>query len=409
MDGGAGAAERWRFLGLMALAVVLSMTTWFSATAIVPELNRVWGLTPSAAAWLTISVQLGFVVGALGSSLVNLADVVRLHRLMAAAAALGALANLGLLAAPGLGGAIAARFLTGLALAGVYPPALKMMATWFRRGRGLALGLLIAALTLGSSLPHLFRALGGGVEWRLVVVLSSASSLAAAAIFAVAIREGPYPFGRATLDPAQFGAVLRNRPVLLANLGYFGHMWELYAMWGWFLAFATAAAEAGNAALAGRASLLTFAVVAAGVPGCILGGFLSDRIGRSLTTALMLAGSGTCALLIGFAFAGPAWAFGLIALAWGVTVIGDSAQFSAAVTELADQRFVGTALALQLGLGFGLTVLAIWLMPVFAGWIGGWRWAFLLLVPGPILGATAMLALRRRPEGRRDGRWSAID
>jgi MFS family permease len=382
---------------VIAAALVLSMATWFSATAIVPELSARWALSPTAAAWLTIGVQAGFVAGALASSLVNLADVVRLDRLMAAAAALGAAANLALLAEPGAGAAIAARVVTGLALAGVYPPALKLMATWFRRGRGLALGVLIGALTLGSALPHLFRALGG-VDWRLVVASSSAASLAAAALFLVAIREGPYPFARATMDPRQIGAVFRNRPLMLANLGYFGHMWELYAMWGWFLAFAAAASEAGGGLIAGRASLLTFAVVAAGLPGCVLGGLLSDRIGRTLTTAGLMAASGLCALLIGFVYDGPAWAFLAVALVWGATIVGDSAQFSASVTELADQRYVGTALALQLGIGFGLTIVALWVVPLFAAWIGGWRWAFLLLVPGPLVGAAAMLALRRRPE-----------
>jgi MFS family permease len=382
---------------VIAAALVLSMATWFSATAIVPELTARWALSPTAAAWLTIGVQAGFVVGALASSLVNLADVVRLDRLMAAAAALGAAANLALLAEPGPGAAIAARFLTGLALAGVYPPALKLMATWFRRGRGLALGVVIGALTLGSALPHLFRALGG-FDWRLVVVSSSAASLAAAALFLLAIREGPYPFARATMDPRQIGAVFRNRPLMLANLGYFGHMWELYAMWGWFLAFAAAAVEAGEGLIAARASLLTFVVVAAGLPGCVLGGLVSDRIGRTLTTAGLMAASGLCALAIGFVYDGPAWAFLAVALLWGATIVGDSAQFSASVTELADQRYVGTALALQLGVGFGLTIVALWVVPLFAAWIGGWRWAFLLLVPGPVVGAAAMLALRRRPE-----------
>jgi MFS family permease len=391
-------AGRWRFLALLALAVVLSMTIWFSATAVTGELTTRWGLSSSGAAWLTNGVQLGFVAGALGSSLVNLADLVRLNRLMAAAAGLGAVANLALLLEPGLAGAVAARIVTGVALAGVYPPALKLMATWFRRGRGLALGVLIGALTFGSALPHLVRALGEGIDWRLVLVATSAACLAAAALFAVAIREGPYPFGRATMDPRQIGAVFRNRPLMLANLGYFGHMWELYAVWGWFLAFTAAAVEAGNGALAGRASLMTFGVVAAGLPGCILGGLISDRIGRCRATALMLAGSGACALAIGLVFTGPAWAFLLVALIWGATIVGDSAQFSAAVTELADQRFVGTALGLQLGIGFGLTVLTIWLTPLFAEWIGGWRWAFLLLVPGPVVGIAAMLALRRRPE-----------
>jgi MFS family permease len=391
-------AGRWRTLALMALGAVLAMATWFSATAVAPELGRAWGLGPSAAAWMTIAVQVGFVAGALAASLVNLPDIVRLDRLMAASALFGAAANLALLAEPGLPLALVARFLTGLALAGVYPPGLKLLATWFRRGRGLALGVLIAALTLGSALPHLVRAAGGGLDWRLVVVATSATSLGAALIFATSVREGPWPFGRATLDLRQVGAVLRNRPVLLANLGYFGHMWELYAVWAWFLAYAIAAGEAGNGALAGRASLVTFAVVAAGAPGCILGGLLSDRIGRTRTTVLMLLASGCCALLIGLFFTGPAWAFLLVALAWGVTVVADSAQFSTAVTELADQRHVGTALALQLGLGFGLSVATIWLLPVYAGWIGGWRWAFLILVPGPLVGAAAMLALRRRPE-----------
>ena len=230
----------------MATAVVLSMATWFSATAIVPDLTARWALSASAAAWLTIGVQVGFVLGALGSSLVNLADLVRLDRLMAASATLGAAANLVLLAEPGATGAIAARVVTGVALAGVYPPALKMMATWFRRGRGLALGCLIAALTLGSSLPHLFRSVGAGFDWRLVVALSSATSLVAAGLFLFGVRDGPYPFARATFDPAQIGAVFRNRPLMLANLGYFGHMWELYAMWGWFLAFSAAAAASGD-------------------------------------------------------------------------------------------------------------------------------------------------------------------
>jgi len=168
-------------------------------------------------------------------------------------------------------------------------------------------------------------------------------------------------------------------------------------MWGWFLAFASAAPGTGEG-LAGRASLLTFAVVAAGLPGCVLGGLVADRVGRTLTTAGLMAASGLCALLIGFVYDGPAWAFLLVALVWGATIVGDSAQFSASVTELADQRYVGTALALQLGIGFALTVVALWAVPLFAAWIGGWRWAFLLLVPGPVIGAAAMLALRRRPE-----------
>lgn len=396
-----GTRGRWPALALICLGVTGVLTTWFSATAIIPELTVDWNLSPSAAGWLTNAVQLGFVTGAVGASLVNLPDIVRMPRLIAASSLLAALANATLLLEPGIGGVIAARFVTGVALAGVYPPALKLMATWFLRGRGLAMGFLIAALTLGSSMPHLFRALTAGLDWQAVVIGTSASTILSTLLFAIVVREGPHAFGRATFDPRQCLTVFSHRPLLLANLGYFGHMWELYAMWAWFLAFATAADISLSPFPFGSASMLSFVVVASGAIGCVLGGMLSDRFGRCLTTVGMMAISGGCAVLIGLAFDGPGWMLAVVAIVWGSSVVGDSAQFSAAVTELADSRFVGTALTLQLGVGFALTALAIWLLPLFAEWIGGWRWAFVLLVPGPMVGGAAMLALRRHPDAVR--------
>ncbi|RWG83253.1 MFS transporter [Mesorhizobium sp.] len=396
--GMAADGERWRVLSLLCLAVVLSLTTWFSATAILPELKQELALGPGGEAWLTNGVQVGFVTGALAASLVNLPDLVRLSRLMAAAALAAALANASLLLHPGPGGVIAARIVTGMALAGVYPPALKLVATWFTRDRGLALGAIIGALTIGSALPHLFRAVSTSFDWRPVVAAASVATAIGALLFLLFAREGPYPFGKAVFEPSRIGRVFRERPLLLANLGYLGHMWELYAMWAWLLAYTRAAFEAQAIGSAAAASLSTFFFVASGILGCLMGGCLSDRIGRTATTAGMMIVSGSCALLMGFLFAGPLWLFMLVAVVWGISVIGDSAQFSAAVTELGDRRFVGTALSLQLGLGFALTVLAIWLTPRFADFIGGWRWAFLLLVPGPLLGAAAMLWLRNLPE-----------
>lgn len=391
--------NRWVFLAVTCLALVLSMSAWFSATAVIPELILAWGLSPVAAAWLTNGVQAGFVVGALGASLLGLPDRWPLRSMMAGSAALACVANLALLAEPGAGLAVAARFVTGVALAGVYPPAIKLMATWFLHGRGLAMGCMIGALTLGSALPHLVRGWGAAPpDWRMVVVASSAACAIAALIFILTSREGPHGFARAPVNLREIRGILRNRPVMLANLGYFGHMWELYAMWGWFLAYAAAAHAAGQDAFAGNASLLTFAVIAAGAPGCILGGLISDRIGRCRTTALMMAVSGAAALGIGLAFEAPAPVFLIIALIWGLTVVADSAQFSTAVTELADGRSVGSALAFQMGTGFALTIFAIWLMPVLAGWLGGWRWVFVALAPGPFLGVWAMLRLRRLPQ-----------
>jgi MFS family permease len=394
-------ASRWRVLGFLSIAIVLSLTAWFSATAIIPELKREWNLSPFILAWLTNGVQIGFVCGALGASLVNLPDVVRLRTLMALSALLAAIANASLLLNHGPVGAVAARVVTGFALAGVYPTALKLVSTWFNRDRGLALGTVIAALTLGSSMPHLFRSLSGAVDWRFVVKTSTLATMVGAVLFLFFAREGPYPFGRALFDPRQAGAVFRDRGLLLANLGYFGHMWELYAMWAWLLVYVNEALGAQHMSVVGRASLLTFVAIGTGAFGCILGGILSDRIGRTLTTAGMMMVSGSCALAIGFAFDGPSWLFISILVIWGISVIGDSAQFSAMVTELADQRFVGTALSVQLGLGFALTVVAIWVMPRMANLMGSWRWTFLVLVPGPAIGTSAMLLLRRSPASAR--------
>ncbi|MGL3606208.1 MFS transporter [Rhizobium sp. G187] len=389
-----------RHLSILCLAVVLSMTAWFSATAIGPDLVRLWSLSPAMSGWLTNGVQIGFVTGALLSSFVNLPDIVRLNRLMAMAALVAAIANATLLLSPSPELALASRILTGMALAGIYPPAMKLTATWFVRGRGLALAAVIAALTAGSALPHLTRAFAGAIDWQVVVTLSSLALVAAAVLFATLVREGPYPFSRAVFRLGQIREVMTDRKLLLANLGYFGHMWELYAMWGWLLTYLRSAPALSHLSQS-AASMLTFAAIATGVLGCFAGGVLSDRYGRTATTAGMMIASGTCAALVGLVFTGPAWLLALVILVWGAAIIGDSAQFSAAVTELSDQHLVGTALSLQMAVGFLLTVLAIWLMPVLATALGSWQWVFLFLVPGPAIGTLAMLLLRRDPVSRR--------
>lgn len=394
------AVGRWRTLGILSLAIVLSMTTWFSATAIVGELKSVWSLSDEGMTWLTNAVQIGFVAGALGASFFNLPDLIAARTLMAVSAVLAALMNLALLVASDAESAIVLRFLTGVALAGIYPPALKLVSTWFVRGRGLALGIVIGALTVGSAFPHFLRATTETLDWQGVVAGTSAMTLLGAVLMARYALEGPFSYPRATFNPQQIGLVLRNKPVMLANIGYFGHMWELYAMWGWFLAFIQAALlQHGLGASA--ASLATFLVIGSGFVGCVLGGVLADRIGRTATTSIMMVISGACAGLIGFAFAGPLWLLLMIAFVWGVTVIGDSAQFSAMVTEVGEASFVGTSLALQLGLGFALTVIAIRVLPSFADYLGGWQWAFIMLVPGPLIGTIAMLVLRRMPEAEK--------
>jgi predicted MFS family arabinose efflux permease len=382
-------------LALTATALILSMTTWFSATAILPELRAVYRLSEGGASWLTNAVQLGFVVAALGLGISGLADVMPPRVLMAGAALLAAVSNLALLVAPDATALFAARFITGMALAGIYPPALKLIASWFVTGRGVALGAALGALTLGSSAPYLVRAVGAALDWHLVVATSSACALISALLLAVFVAEGPHAAARPALDLRRVTTVLRDPALSLANLGYFGHMWELYAMWGWFLAFAGATTQK----LPVSPAMLTFLVIATGFLGCMAGGLLSDRIGRTATTATMMAISGACALGIGVVFDGPGWLFLAIALLWGFAIIADSAQFSAMVTELGDPQSIGAALALQVAIGFALTIVSIRLTPLLASHIG-WRWSLVMLAPGPFIGVAAMLTLRAHPRAR---------
>src|SRR6266850_276640 len=341
---------------LLALAMVLAMTTWFSAAAVLPQLRAAWSLSTGEAAWLSSAVQLGFVVGALVSAITNLSDRYSARHVFFVSALGAAAANALVAASDSAALAIPLRFLTGFCVAGIYPPALKVMATHFRVGRGVALGVMIGGLTLGSAVPHLVNGLGG-LDWRLVVLASSVMTVLGGFIALVFVRDGPYPFPRGSFEPRYIVRAFRDPAVRLANLGYFGHMWELYAMWSWFAVYLGESLRvAGVADSASLASLGTFAVVGAGAIGCYAGGVLGDRWGRTRTTALAMAASGTCAALAGVVFGGTPALVIALGIVWGIAVVADSAQFSTMVTELADQAYVGTALTVQLALGFLLTV-----------------------------------------------------
>ena len=380
-------------LVVLAIALVLAMSTWFSASAVVPQLRDEWGLGDAAAAWLTIAVQLGFVGGAVLSSLLNLSDVLPVRTIMIVASGAAAAVNLLLLFADGPGVALPLRFLTGAFLAGLYPPALKLMATWFTKGRGTALGVMVGALTLGSALPHLVNALGG-LDWQTVIVATSAATAAGAVVIWALVREGPFPFPAAVFDVRQAGLVFANRKILLTSVGYFGHMWELYAMWAWFVVFFRASLAGSGTPDGAFAAAATFAVIGAGAFGCYAGGVLGDRWGRERVNLWSLAISGTCAAVIGLTFGRAPWLVLLVGLVWGFAIVADSAQYSTLVTEHADQRYVGTALTLQLAGGFLLTVVTIWLIPWLEDSVS-WRAAFLLLLPGPLVGIEAMRRLIR--------------
>jgi MFS family permease len=383
------APARWRYLALLATGELLGMSLWFAASAVAPQLAADWSLSASQSAWLTTIVQLGFVAGTATTAILNLADVVPSRLLFALSAATAAAANLAVINAGGFEPALALRFLTGFFLAGVYPPAMKMVATWFKSRRGLAIGTIVGALTVGKATPYLIHAFpmaGAGSVLRV----ASAGALAAALLVGFFFREGPYSFTPRRFSWSLVGSVIAIREWRLSTASYLGHMFELYAFWAWVPSFIAASAPG---AAPRTVSVLAFLTIAIGGIGCVWGGLAADRKGRERLVRISLLASGSCCVLSALFFGAPLAVLAVLTFTWGFFVIADSAQFSTLVTESVPPHAVGTALTLQTSLGFLLTMLPMQTVPILAR-ATGWRWAFVILAAGPILGIAAITRLR---------------
>lgn len=383
---------QWRMLVIVSIAELLGMSLWLAAGAVAPELAERWSLGPSATGWLSTSVQLGFVAGTAVAALLNLADTLPSRRYFAAAAVVGAAANAALVIAPSYVVALVLRCVTGACLAGVYPPAMKMISTWFQSRRGLAIGTVVGALTAGKAMPYLIHAIPGiGVE--SVLLSASVAAVGAALLVLLAYHDGPFPFPRRPFSWSLARSVLGSREYRLVLGGYGGHMLELYSYWVWIPAFITASV-AGMGVSASAASMLAFAAIAIGAIGCVWGGAIADRIGYGRFVMLAMALSGACALMTPLVFGRSLPLLTILVLIWGIAVIADSAQFSTLVTQVVPAHAVGTALTLQTSIGFLLTTISIQLVPPVVELVG-WRYAFPMLALGPILGIVAIRRLQR--------------
>ena len=385
---------------LVTVATFLSLSVWFSTNAVSTALETDKAIGESSMTVLTIAVQIGFVFGTLFISFTNLSDRINARTLFTVSSILAAITNFLVVPLDSPDALIVTRFATGAFLGGVYPMGMKVLSGWYVSGRGFAIGTLVGAVTLGSGTPHILMSVFSE-NWQMVILVSSILAITGGVILKVFVGDGPHDVVGAKFNPRYLISALSQRGPRLALIGYLGHQWELYAMWAWIGSFMFYVLE--ERPLFGDgiqlASVITFLVFAVGAVASSLAGAWSEKIGRTAVATIAMVISGCVALFVGFIPVEWSVLIVIFVLIWGASVIADSAQFSTAITELSDPVYRGTMLTFQTGVGFALTAVSIWLLPVVKD-LSGWGWAFAILALGPVVGITAMLRLRSLPESR---------
>lgn len=387
-----------RSITVLVLAQVSALSLWFISAAILPDMLRQTPVSAAAQAALSSAVSAGFVTGALISALAGLSDRFDPRHVFCACAAVAAASGFALLLfEPGSAWSVAMRFVTGMMLAGVYPVGMKIAVGWGKDDRGMLVGLLVGALTLGSASPHLV-AWFGGAEWRGTIMVVSTLTLVSAGLILFA-GLGPYHARAPGFRMSAITIAWTNRRVRYAYLGYFGHMWELYAMWAW-IGVATLASyrlTMGEAEAVSFSKLTAFLAIGLGGATCFLGGILADRIGKAEVTIIAMTISGTSAIAAALTFGGPAWITFVVVLIWGISIVPDSPQFSALVADGSPPEIAGSLMTFQTAIGFGLTIFTVQATPYFVEQTS-WSTAMMVMALGPAFGIWFMWKLKNLKE-----------
>ena len=383
---------------ILSTSLLFTFTVWFSANVIIRQIETLWALEKSDLALLSMILIFGFVAGGLLFGIFNLSDIIKTEYFYSINGLFAAIMNFLAIFSPNFSLFLTFRFFTGFFIAGVYPTAMKLMSSWFKENRGFTVGILLGALALGSGSPYIFNIIGKVPNWRVLLSISSCLAVVGSFVVFFFLIEGPHISKGAKFKFSNLIKAWSKKSVRLTNYAYFGHQWEIYAFWVWIPVYLTSVfnnvhpTEDPTAII----SLVTFLIFVAGAIGNVIGGRIADKIGKRKFNIIMLVISGSSSILIGL-FSMNLLFSTILAFIWGFTIVPDSAQYSALISEFTDQQLVGTALTMQTTIGFVITAIPIQILPYFTDLVT-WSFGFTFLAIGPIVGLISLLLLKKNQE-----------